>query len=74
MRRYRRFTDSSLSRCHHNYTSHNLYQLSVISYQLSAISYQLSVISYQFYRVFRFNAVNRYFYQSLNHCLLITVY
>ncbi|TRT75298.1 MAG: hypothetical protein EWV83_13505 [Microcystis sp. M_OC_Ca_00000000_S217Cul] len=50
------------------------YQLSVISYQLSVISYQLSVISYQFYRVFRFNAVNRYFYQSLNHCLLITVY
>ncbi|MFN7248420.1 MAG: hypothetical protein ACK5UO_17685, partial [Microcystis sp.] len=31
----------------HNYTSHNLYQLSVISYQLSVISYQLPVISYQ---------------------------
>ncbi|MFM6572350.1 MAG: hypothetical protein ACKPJE_24705 [Microcystis panniformis] len=71
--------NSSLSRCHHNYTSHNLYQLSVISYQLSAISYQLSAISYQlsvisywFDRVFHFNAVNRHFYQSLNHCLLIT--
>ncbi len=46
----------------------------VISDQLPVIIYQLSAISYWFDRVFHFNAVNPYFYWSLNHYLLITVY